>query len=93
MPQPEAVTRFDLMHKLRDVQQVIGIVIASDGHARLALADDEARRFSHGQTVRAAQVPAGSCRVYAAAGGFLGLGRLGSDGMLAPLRLVANIEK
>ncbi|MBV6475765.1 MAG: tRNA pseudouridine synthase B [Rhodocyclaceae bacterium] len=63
------------------------------GLPRLALADDEARRFSHGQTVRAAQVPAGSCRVYAAAGGFLGLGRLGSDGMLAPLRLVANIEK
>ena len=63
------------------------------GLPHLILADDMARRFSHGQTVRAEQDSVASCRVYAVAGGFLGLGRVGADGLLTPLRLVTDIEK
>ncbi|HMM55399.1 MAG TPA: tRNA pseudouridine(55) synthase TruB [Candidatus Desulfobacillus sp.] len=50
-------------------------------------------RFGHGQAVAAADAAGGKCRVHAADGRFLGLGRC-ADGWLAPVRLLAlDIEK
>lgn len=62
------------------------------GLPRLDLDEVATLRFSHGQAVRAEQGhPAGQCRVYAADGHFLGLGRAVPDGQVAPARLVASV--
>ncbi len=47
------------------------------------------RLFSHGQTVAQTSMVRGECRVFAA-GRFLGLGAIGADGRLMPVRLVAS---
>lgn len=62
---------------------------------RLELDEAAMQRFSHGQAVRAGHgQPAGSWRVYAASGRFLGLGRSVADEFVAPVRLVAaTVEK
>ncbi len=62
---------------------------------RLDLDEAAALRFGHGQAVRAGEgSSATQWRVYAADGRFLGLGRAGPDGQVAPARLVATaVEK
>jgi len=64
-----------------------------DGLPRLDLDEAAAQRFSHGQPVRG---PAGGTadrfRVYAG-DRFLGLGAMAPEGLVAPARLVAVIEK
>ena len=59
---------------------------------RLDLDEVAALRFGHGQAVRAGEgASAEQWRVYAADGRFLGLGRTGPDGQVAPARLVATV--
>lgn len=59
---------------------------------RLDLDEAAALRFGHGQAVRAGEGSlAEQWRVYAADGRFLGLGRSGPDGQVAPARLVATV--
>jgi tRNA pseudouridine55 synthase len=59
---------------------------------RLDLDEAAALRFGHGQAVRAGEgASAEQWRVYAADGRFLGLGRTGPDGQVAPARLVATV--
>jgi len=47
-----------------------------------------ASRFARGQRVTLAELPQGSCRVYAGGGQLLGLGEGGEQGALRPRRLV-----
>jgi tRNA pseudouridine55 synthase len=56
---------------------------------RIELEEGVAGRFLHGQTVRPAGVPGGSCRVYQA-GRLLGVGEGDAEGALHPVRLVAT---
>lgn len=59
---------------------------------RLELDEAEAMRFSHGQSVDAAEGHLSArLRVYAANGRFLGIATASSEGLVAPLRLVAAV--
>lgn len=63
------------------------------GLPRLDLDEASAQRFTHGQPVRGtASAAAERLRVYAG-GRFLGLGAVAPEGLVAPARLVAVIEK
>jgi tRNA pseudouridine55 synthase len=60
------------------------------GLAAVTLADDPARRFRHGQAVDCGGNAPGMQRVYGPGGAFLGLGERLADGLIQPLRLVAE---
>ncbi|MDW8468819.1 MAG: tRNA pseudouridine(55) synthase TruB [Burkholderiales bacterium] len=61
-----------------------------EGLPAVRLDGERARRFCHGQPVRAAPAARGECRVLAPDGALLGVGTLGADGLLHPARLVAR---
>jgi tRNA pseudouridine55 synthase len=57
---------------------------------RLEVDDSAARRLTHGQAIRLAQVPSsGRLRLYGPDSRFLGLGEGSEAGLLAPLRMIA----
>jgi tRNA pseudouridine55 synthase len=56
---------------------------------RVDLEEDQARRFTSGQTLRL-QAPEGACRVYGRESALLGVGEVGPDSRLKPVRLIAS---
>lgn len=60
------------------------------GLPRVELDAESARSFRHGRPVALGAGPDGRCRVYAADGGFLGVGERTSEGSLSPRRLLAT---
>jgi tRNA pseudouridine55 synthase len=67
---------------------------ALTGMPEVTLETADGPKFSGGQAVQAsADGQAGLVRVYVAGGGFLGVGELSDDGMLAPRRVFKTSEK
>lgn len=57
------------------------------------LKDSDTGRIQHGQGVSWSGAPHRRCRLYAAAGRFLGLGEVSADGWLNPKRLVNEVDE
>lgn len=74
-------------------EAALGAVDLLAGHLPVVeIDDDQRRRFSHGQSIGVSGFAPGEGRVYGA-GRFLGLGRIEADGLLIPVRLVAECGK
>jgi tRNA pseudouridine55 synthase len=56
---------------------------------RVDLEEEQARRFASGQALRL-QAPEGACRVYGRGSALLGVGEVGPDNRLKPVRLIAS---
>jgi len=63
------------------------------GLDEIRLEGSQAERFGHGQAVESGRAAPGLRRVYGAGGRFLGVGELGEDGAIRPLRLVADVAQ
>jgi len=69
-------------------ERLLPVTALIHSQPRLVLDVENETRFRHGQAVRAGEEP-GRVVVFAANGGFIGLGEIGADGMLRPKRLLS----
>ncbi|MCC6203031.1 MAG: tRNA pseudouridine(55) synthase TruB [Gammaproteobacteria bacterium] len=74
-------------------RRLLPIDRALAGCPTATLTADEARRLQRGQKIQSAHGGrAGPLRLYDPEGGFIGVGELSHDGMIAPRRLVAQLD-